>query len=569
MSQPSGTYIKQKELIDHLMEIFPEVSPNYLRYICYGKANTPTVLHELISKVILENNRDDQGQSTLKARDFEEQLEILKQILPDADPSYLEENCRELIDKPEELRKFMLRLIESPVYPTKKEYIRMQQLSSQKKFYTTEFDVYEFLKVIPDPRAYFEHLKKNPAKYRAKSHLYAERFLANRFYPVHMTYVQNALKRHDYGILGACKYLQKLRSGKHYMISYKKLYDLESIIVEDITLLQEIAFIEHREEIEAAVEARKAQEVEEQKQAKLAGILQTCSCCFDDEVMPNEIYECENGCIFCKNCVRRGSEVAFGDGKLEFFCLNTCSSFFSLRTLQAVLDSKMFSKVIQKKQLQEVKAAGIEDLEICPFCDFATIPPPGDKIFHCLNPECLRETCRLCKEPAHLPLRCEEVEKEEEVDIRTYIENKMTEALLRKCYKCGISFIKTEGCNKMTCSCGALMCYVCGKPVTNYQHFNGPGGDRFDLCPLYSDTNQLHEQAVLKGAEIAKKEKGLDLDPSKLKIDPTLGVQEYYKDVAKRNPTVVPPLGVAMALFGGQVSCILGIFEGVVLSITE
>lgn len=91
----------------------------------------------------------------------------------------------------------------------------------------------------------------------------------------------------------------------------------------------------------------------------------------------------------------------------------------------------MFSKVVQKRQLQEVKAAGIEDLELCPYCDFATIPPAGDKIFYCLNPECMKETCRLCKEPAHVPLRCEEVEKKDEVDMRTYIENKMTEALLR------------------------------------------------------------------------------------------------------------------------------------------
>lgn len=91
----------------------------------------------------------------------------------------------------------------------------------------------------------------------------------------------------------------------------------------------------------------------------------------------------------------------------------------------------MFSKVALKKQVEEVKAAGIEDLETCPFCDFVTIPAREDKLFRCLNPECMKESCRLCKEPSHLPLRCEEVEKEDDVKIRTYIENKMTEALLR------------------------------------------------------------------------------------------------------------------------------------------
>ena len=81
----------------------------------------------------------------------------------------------------------------------------------------------------------------------------------------------------------------------------------------------------------------------------------------------------------------------------------------------------------------------MEGLEKCKFCEFATImdtTPEQNKIFRCLNPEGGEETCRLCKEKAHIPLRCEEVEKEEEdeeVQKRTFIENKMTEALLRHC----------------------------------------------------------------------------------------------------------------------------------------
>lgn len=51
----------------------------------------------------------------------------------------------------------------------------------------------------------------------------------------------------------------------------------------------------------------------------------------------------------------------------------------------------------------------------------------------------------------------------------------MTEALLRKCYKCTRTFFKEEGCNKMTCFCGAMMCYICDQPVKNYGHFSGQG----------------------------------------------------------------------------------------------
>jgi hypothetical protein len=36
-----------------------------------------------------------------------------------------------------------------------------------------------------------------------------------------------------------------------------------------------------------------------------------------------------------------------------------------------------------------------------------------------------------CKEPNHLPLKCEEVEKDEEIEARRAIEERMTEALIR------------------------------------------------------------------------------------------------------------------------------------------
>lgn len=131
--------------------------------------------------------------------------------------------------------------------------------------------------------------------------------------------------------------------------------------------------------------------------------------------------------------------------------------------------------------MEEVKAARIEELEMCPFCDFATIPHENDKIFKCLNPECMKESCRQCKEPSHLPYKCDEIEKPDDVKLRIYVENKMTEALLKKCYQCAKSFIKSDGCNKIKCPCGAEQCYLCGEPIEGYDHFNGQGGTNFHL----------------------------------------------------------------------------------------
>jgi hypothetical protein len=40
----------------------------------------------------------------------------------------------------------------------------------------------------------------------------------------------------------------------------------------------------------------------------------------------------------------------------------------------------------------------------------------------------------------------------------------MAMAKIRTCHRCKAKFMKEEGCNRMTCKCGATMCYVCRTP---------------------------------------------------------------------------------------------------------
>lgn len=103
----------------------------------------------------------------------------------------------------------------------------------------------------------------------------------------------------------------------------------------------------------------------------------------------------------------------------------------------------------------ELRAAGLANAEECPFCDYvAILENDADRVFACLNPDCLKQSCRLvqssplrtdrrdgawcreCKEESHVPLKCSEVEKSAEVRIRTHVENAMAEAMIRVCPKC-------------------------------------------------------------------------------------------------------------------------------------
>lgn len=95
-----------------------------------------------------------------------------------------------------------------------------------------------------------------------------------------------------------------------------------------------MAYLKHKQEILNYMKEQKLREEEERENAKKNGLLQTCNCCFDDEVLDKDTTRCENGCIFCKQCVQKSVEVAFGDGKLEFNCLANCPSYFGLQTIQ-------------------------------------------------------------------------------------------------------------------------------------------------------------------------------------------------------------------------------------------
>ena len=134
------------------------------------------------------------------------------------------------------------------------------------------------------------------------------------------------------------------------------------------------------------------------------------------------------------------------------------------------------------------------------------------QVFSCQNPDCGQESCRLCHEVSHIPKRCAEVENDDEVAKRTYIENKMSEALLRKCWKCKKPFVKLDGCNRMTCHCGATMCYLCRAPDVTYAHFYGQGAQPSAQakCILWSNNNDLHQREVNQMGMEAKRQMEAD-----------------------------------------------------------
>jgi len=50
------------------------------------------------------------------------------------------------------------------------------------------------------------------------------------------------------------------------------------------------------------------------------------------------------------------------------------------------------------KQAKELEQAALDGLESCPSCHYAAvIENPEEKLFRCMNEECMQTTCRKCR----------------------------------------------------------------------------------------------------------------------------------------------------------------------------
>jgi hypothetical protein len=248
----------------------------------------------------------------------------------------------------------------------------------------------------------------------------------------------------------------------------------------------------HADEIKAKKEAMaKVRQQKEDEEAERLGQVMECGCCFLD-VPIHRMVQCAEGHLFCNDCIKKYvEETVYASGQTTVHCLDQdgCKANFPLSELERAVPAHQLTKIFARLADLDIKKAGLENVHQCPHCDFQMeIANPDEKIFACQNPECRIETCLLCKEPNHIPLRCEEVEKQNVTDYRKKVEEAMTASLVRQCPKCKAKFFKTEGCNKMTCSCGAHVCYVCRVLITakdGYSHFcaHDRNPREFGACP--------------------------------------------------------------------------------------
>lgn len=256
--------------------------------------------------------------------------------------------------------------------------------------------------------------------------------------------------------------------------------------------------------------AKKLAEDQNLQHAIATGGTAECQACFDDLPINRQIHcHGEIPHFTCFSCIKTYIATEIGDARCRVMCTAGCGAGFEPVQLNLIDDKRLLGKLADLQQEQDIRDAGLEDLEECPFCEYKAIMPPveEDFEFRCANPECEKVSCRRCKALTHIPISCEQHAKDKKASGRHTIEEAMTAALLRSCNNCKKQFIKEFGCNKMTCpSCKNLQCYVCSETLKGYDHFDQHpgGGPRVGgKCPLYDNLEQRHEREVQAAKETA------------------------------------------------------------------
>ncbi|KAK6181366.1 hypothetical protein SNE40_009232 [Patella caerulea] len=529
-----------------ISKMFPDIDRNeiyaYLEAHHHKKDRIQVVIEELLKSGNSQGSLDETDYPNPTSNPLTNrsrgEFENLCDIFPDCDPNYIFEQLELNAKDTDRMNNLAAKMFESRDYPKLKDVLDKQsKYSIKRKIQNMEFNLKQFLAKIPDPKSMFE-LNDKAMSAGYKEHVLIQ--LKNDFAQFKDGYVKEVLERNNHSLikchrelndelaalLGTGRRSKKMRvNPRMTMIPYPDN--------PDEFFFNELLYMNHELEIKMHLKKLEDEKKKKIEEAKSNGELYECSCCFDDEVLFEDMATCADGHLFCKECVKRSTEAAFGDAKTKFPCLTgTCEHDIPLSVLQSIVPPNLFSNIIRKLQEEELRLADIPDLVSCPFCSFATVmPDPNDKVFKCLNPECLKETCRFCQELNHVPLKCSEVEKKTETDMRTYIENKISEAMLRTCSNCKKRFFKDFGCNKMTCTCGTTMCYVCRAPNIDYDHFNDAGG-----CSNAEDANTLHVKEMEEAAVTAKR-KYLEDHPEaaniEMKYDPQKLVDEMNQNVKR------------------------------------
>ncbi|GLB33410.1 hypothetical protein LshimejAT787_0102940 [Lyophyllum shimeji] len=227
-----------------------------------------------------------------------------------------------------------------------------------------------------------------------------------------------------------------------------------------------------------------------------------CPICYDTVSHPVKL-----GCkhVYCTACIRHYLTSAAESKIFPVACMGNeahCKILLSIPLIQRFLLPQQYEHLVNVA-FSTYLDHHPRDFKYCTTPDCTQIYRANTKtMLKC--PSCFAEVCSSCHEEAHEGMTCEERrarKTQEEEQLNEYWA--MTHGA-KRCPSCRVWIEKTEGCNHMTCRCGAHVCWICLRefPANQiYAHLGDVHGGLYDEDRERQNNDLQHALALQRQFE--------------------------------------------------------------------
>ncbi|KAF8549795.1 hypothetical protein OG21DRAFT_543542 [Imleria badia] len=246
---------------------------------------------------------------------------------------------------------------------------------------------------------------------------------------------------------------------------------------------------------------------------------QTCPICYDDVTSPHQL-----GCghVYCTACLRHYISSSLESAQLPLTCLGDethCHVPIPIPTIQHFLPPASFNRLLEAA-VDSYISKHPEEFKFCKTPDCGQIyrsVRPGESAKSLRCPSCFAAVCNACDDDAHDGMTC----AESKVHRDPAEQDRLNDAWIasqggrvKKCPRCSVIIEKTEGCNHMSCRCGAHICWRCMGVFTEqtiYTHMHSAhGGIHGDEPVVPNPIPAIRIDPILAGVDVEQQRRLLD-----------------------------------------------------------
>jgi len=210
-----------------------------------------------------------------------------------------------------------------------------------------------------------------------------------------------------------------------------------------------------------------------------------CPICYDEISSPVQLACGHN---YCTACIRHFLTTA-SDSKIFPLCCmgdeNNCRAPIPIPTLQRFLPPQQFKHLLETVFISHIEHLP-QEFKYCttPDCRqvYRCAKSQTSLVLHC--PSCLSALCTSCHEETHEGMSCAERKLHSDPAEQERLNSQLAmQSGFKRCPECTVWIEKNEGCNHMSCRCGAHICWVCMKVFTRdtiYDHMSAAHGGIYE-----------------------------------------------------------------------------------------